>query len=121
MESQENRPIGLYAKMFNGTDEGEASTDTQSLVPENPDEQTGQEAGDKFATLLNSIYINRRDELANALMGSNLASGNILTEDRTSRDLASDEKNSGHPLYGHGMCKWPGCEVIFDDLPTFTK
>ncbi|XP_055714522.1 forkhead box protein P1 isoform X3 [Phlebotomus papatasi] len=123
VESQENRPIGgLYAKMFNGTDDGEAPTDTQSIVPENPDEQTtGQEAGDKFATLLNSIYINRRDELANALMGSNLSSGNILTEDRTSRDLASDEKNSGHPLYGHGMCKWPGCEVIFDDLPTFTK
>lgn len=24
-------------------------------------------------------------------------------------------------LYGHGVCKWPGCEVICEDLPSFMK
>ncbi|XP_041639633.1 forkhead box protein P1-B isoform X2 [Cheilinus undulatus] len=26
-----------------------------------------------------------------------------------------------HPLYGHGVCKWPGCEAIFDDFQSFLK
>ncbi|XP_077458299.1 forkhead box protein P1-B-like isoform X4 [Stigmatopora argus] len=26
-----------------------------------------------------------------------------------------------HPLYGHGVCKWPGCEAVFDDFPSFLK
>lgn len=26
-----------------------------------------------------------------------------------------------HPLYGHGICKWPGCEKLFDDSFSFTK
>ncbi|XP_033100484.1 forkhead box protein P1-like isoform X2 [Anneissia japonica] len=26
-----------------------------------------------------------------------------------------------HPLYGHGMCKWPGCETSCDDFPSFLK
>uniref|UniRef100_A0A3Q1GGR2 Forkhead box P1b n=1 Tax=Acanthochromis polyacanthus TaxID=80966 RepID=A0A3Q1GGR2_9TELE len=24
-----------------------------------------------------------------------------------------------HPLYGHGVCKWPGCEAVFDDFHSF--
>lgn len=26
-----------------------------------------------------------------------------------------------HPLYGHGMCKWPGCETVFGDFQAFLK
>lgn len=26
-----------------------------------------------------------------------------------------------HPLFDHGMCKWPGCELLFDDFQLFTK
>lgn len=26
-----------------------------------------------------------------------------------------------HPLYGNGICKWPGCEAIFDEHPAFVK
>ena len=26
-----------------------------------------------------------------------------------------------HPLYGHGVCKWPGCEAIYDNIESFTK
>lgn len=28
---------------------------------------------------------------------------------------------SAHPLYGHGVCKWPGCETPADDLVSFLK
>ncbi|XP_055313466.1 putative uncharacterized protein DDB_G0279653 isoform X2 [Sitodiplosis mosellana] len=26
-----------------------------------------------------------------------------------------------HPLYGNGICKWPGCEAIFDEHQSFVK
>lgn len=26
-----------------------------------------------------------------------------------------------HHLYGHGVCKWPGCEIICEDLQSFMK
>jgi hypothetical protein len=26
-----------------------------------------------------------------------------------------------HPLYGHGVCKWPGCEAVCDDADTFFR
>uniref|UniRef100_A0A8C2P8H2 Fork-head domain-containing protein n=1 Tax=Capra hircus TaxID=9925 RepID=A0A8C2P8H2_CAPHI len=33
------------------------------------------------------------------------------------RDSSSHEETPGsHPLYGHGECKWPGCETLCEDL-----
>lgn len=26
-----------------------------------------------------------------------------------------------HPLYGNGICKWPGCDAIFDEHQSFIK
>ncbi|XP_031699485.1 forkhead box protein P1-B isoform X2 [Anarrhichthys ocellatus] len=39
------------------------------------------------------------------------------------RDGSSLEDHSphSHPLYGHGVCKWPGCEAVFDDFYSFLK
>lgn len=32
-----------------------------------------------------------------------------------------DPSQSSHPLYGNGMCKWPGCETVFGDFQAFLK
>ncbi|XP_018589592.1 forkhead box protein P1-B isoform X3 [Scleropages formosus] len=32
-----------------------------------------------------------------------------------------DHPQHSHPLYGHGVCKWPGCEAVFDDFQSFLK
>ncbi|XP_061817390.1 forkhead box protein P2 [Nerophis lumbriciformis] len=38
------------------------------------------------------------------------------------RESSQHEENGGsHPLYGHGVCKWPGCESICDDFGQFLK
>ncbi|NP_001266189.1 forkhead box protein P4 [Taeniopygia guttata] len=38
------------------------------------------------------------------------------------RDSSSHEETPGsHPLYGHGECKWPGCETLCEDLGRFVK
>lgn len=36
--------------------------------------------------------------------------------------MAADEQmvgSGGHPLFEHGVCKWPGCEEHVDELGTF--
>ncbi|XP_032455067.1 forkhead box protein P2 isoform X5 [Nasonia vitripennis] len=35
-------------------------------------------------------------------------------------DASCNEKLQ-HPLYGHGVCKWPGCETVCDDYQAFLK
>ncbi|XP_017782192.1 PREDICTED: forkhead box protein P1 [Nicrophorus vespilloides] len=55
----------------------------------------------------------------------------VVAPGRSSREEASaedkvDRTSSGtpdrvHHLYGHGVCKWPGCENICDDLQSFIK
>ncbi|XP_058410399.1 forkhead box protein P4 isoform X4 [Diceros bicornis minor] len=38
------------------------------------------------------------------------------------RDSSSHEETpASHPLYGHGECKWPGCETLCEDLGQFIK
>ncbi|XP_072310945.1 forkhead box protein P2 isoform X2 [Eucyclogobius newberryi] len=38
------------------------------------------------------------------------------------RESSLHEENGGsHPLYGHGVCKWPGCESICEDFGQFMK
>ncbi|XP_077454544.1 forkhead box protein P1-B-like isoform X2 [Stigmatopora argus] len=32
-----------------------------------------------------------------------------------------ENASSSHPLYGNGMCKWPGCETVFGDFQAFLK
>nr|KAF6335160.1 forkhead box P1 [Pipistrellus kuhlii] len=32
-----------------------------------------------------------------------------------------EEHPHSHPLYGHGVCKWPGCEAVCEDFPSFLK
>uniref|UniRef100_A0A8C1IHD9 Forkhead box P2 n=2 Tax=Cyprinus carpio TaxID=7962 RepID=A0A8C1IHD9_CYPCA len=32
-----------------------------------------------------------------------------------------EETGASHSLYGHGVCKWPGCESICDDFGQFLK
>uniref|UniRef100_A0A8C5AK19 Forkhead box P1b n=1 Tax=Gadus morhua TaxID=8049 RepID=A0A8C5AK19_GADMO len=41
-----------------------------------------------------------------------------LTQGQSSLEEPS---HHSHPLYGHGVCKWPGCEAVFDDYHSFLK
>ncbi|KAH0548899.1 hypothetical protein KQX54_004097, partial [Cotesia glomerata] len=69
-----------------------------SLVPK---------SGASLNGLINSIA-NRRSEL----------NGTTLVDEKP-LDVSCHDK--AHPLYGHGVCKWPSCEVICDDYQSFLK
>ncbi|XP_072276847.1 forkhead box protein P1 isoform X2 [Pyxicephalus adspersus] len=37
------------------------------------------------------------------------------------RESSHEDYMQNHPLYGHGVCKWPGCEAVCEDFPSFLK
>lgn len=38
------------------------------------------------------------------------------------RDSSQESQSqSAHPLYSHGVCKWPGCDAVFGDFQSFLK
>ncbi|KAJ8016734.1 hypothetical protein DPEC_G00010430 [Dallia pectoralis] len=49
--------------------------------------------------------------------------GNHKLPSQKNRDggPVDDHTPNPHPLYGHGMCKWPGCEAVFGDFQAFLK
>ncbi|XP_008555859.1 forkhead box protein P1 isoform X9 [Microplitis demolitor] len=64
-------------------------------------------SGASLNGLINSIA-NRRSDL----------NGTTLVDEKP-LDVSCHDK--AHPLYGHGVCKWPSCEVICDDYQAFLK
>lgn len=101
-----------------------------------------------ISQFLNSIINFRRDEMNLSLNSLLTASGstavaaatavapnfllNDLNRNFMSANFGQSEQMShalsnlvaGHQQYqkyGRGTCKWPGCDLIFDDLQTFTK
>lgn len=61
-----------------------------------------------IAGLLNSTVSSRRSDM-----------NGTTPLDEKPLDVSSNDKV--HPLYGHGVCKWPGCEVICEDYQAFLK
>lgn len=46
----------------------------------------------------------------------------LMPYSKGSSTHAPHEEHSGtHPLYGHGECKWPGCEALCEDIGLFLK
>jgi hypothetical protein len=95
-----------------------------------------------ISQFLNSIINFRRDEM-NLSLNNLLSAGaspsmtptmflNDLNRNFLNSNFAGNE-HMNHALsnlvashqqyqkYGRGTCKWPGCDLVFDDLQTFTK
>ncbi|CRL08026.1 CLUMA_CG020893, isoform A [Clunio marinus] len=109
--------------------------------------KTSESPTNCISQFLNSIINFRRDEMTlnlnNILTGANQSSvaslqtpaANLLLNDLNRNFLTgsfgSDHMNPAlaslvvnhqqYSKYGRGACKWPGCDMIFDDLQTFTK
>lgn len=73
---------------------------------------------DKYSSIINSF-----------MLGAGINNNLCLDMDDNIPEHTVSEKlpfgnmhsTSGHPLYGHGICKWPGCEMSFEDLQSFAK
>ncbi|KAI1882224.1 hypothetical protein AGOR_G00248490, partial [Albula goreensis] len=50
-----------------------------------------------------------------------MVNGQSSTLNVRRESLLHEETGASHSLYGHGVCKWPGCESICDDFGQFLK
>ncbi|CAK9812694.1 Forkhead box protein P4 [Anthophora plagiata] len=76
--------------------------------PESHQNSNVPKSGAGLNGLLNSTVSSRRSEM-----------NGTTPLDEKPLDVSSNDK--AHPLYGHGVCKWPGCEVICEDYQAFLK
>ncbi|KAL4646403.1 forkhead box protein P1-B-like isoform X2 [Arapaima gigas] len=70
----------------------------------------------------NGAGIHSTEDLPSAAAGSPLPfSQQAAVNGQPKRESSTPEAQGSHPLYGHGVCKWPGCEALFDDIHAFLK
>nr|AAI70419.1 Unknown (protein for MGC:197146) [Xenopus laevis] len=73
---------------------------------------------DLSTTCVSSTAQPKTSLLLNSQASTN-GQASVLTLKRESS--SHEEYTHNHPLYGHGVCKWPGCETICEDFPSFLK
>ncbi|XP_046895996.1 forkhead box protein P1-B-like isoform X3 [Hypomesus transpacificus] len=90
-----------------------------SVLPISPSTTQGCENGTKsssdgeISSLLQKSQPHSQQSTTNGHHGLN-------TLKKIDSSLEEFAQNT-HPLYGHGMCKWPGCETVFGDFQAFLK
>ncbi|XP_051280621.1 forkhead box protein P1 isoform X2 [Dicentrarchus labrax] len=83
-----------------------------SVLPTSPVTASGCENG--------SIMSTGGDTRESSSQQSTTNGHHALLKRKESGSLDENTQNS-HPLYGNGMCKWPGCETVFGDFQAFLK
>ncbi|XP_072238948.1 forkhead box protein P1-B isoform X2 [Leuresthes tenuis] len=57
----------------------------------------------------------------NPLLNQHAATNGQYMSHKREGSTLEEPSHHSHPLYGHGVCKWPGCEAVFDDFQSFLK
>lgn len=83
-----------------------------SVLPTSPITAPGCENGSILSTGGDTRESSSQQSATNGL--------HTLMKRKESAPLDENTQNS-HPLYGNGMCKWPGCETVFGDFQAFLK
>nr|XP_054752172.1 forkhead box protein P1-like isoform X2 [Lytechinus pictus] len=89
--------------------------------PGGPEEGKGTPAS-SVAAMLPGLGGHHRHMMNGLLDGSHIHPGFLLAHQGLMlphEDRLANPNN--HPLYAHGMCKWPGCETVCEDFPAFLK
>ncbi|XP_055366010.1 forkhead box protein P1-B-like isoform X2 [Betta splendens] len=83
-----------------------------SVLPTNPTAAAGCENGSILSTSGDSRE-------SSSQQPTNNSHHSVLK--RKESGSVDEITQTSHPLYGNGMCKWPGCETVFGDFQAFLK
>uniref|UniRef100_A0A667ZJ71 Forkhead box protein P1-B-like n=1 Tax=Myripristis murdjan TaxID=586833 RepID=A0A667ZJ71_9TELE len=83
-----------------------------SVLPTSPTTAPGCENGSSLSSA--------GDTRESSCQQSTTNGHHMLSKKKDSGSL-DDHTQTSHPLYGNGMCKWPGCETVFGDFQAFLK
>ncbi|XP_029974941.1 forkhead box protein P1-B-like isoform X1 [Salarias fasciatus] len=83
-----------------------------SVLPTSPPAAPGSE---------NGSILSSGGETRESSIQQSSANGHQTLLKRKDSGPAEESTQNSHPLYGNGMCKWPGCETVFGDFQAFLK
>uniref|UniRef100_A0A8D0H8A7 Forkhead box P1 n=1 Tax=Sphenodon punctatus TaxID=8508 RepID=A0A8D0H8A7_SPHPU len=105
--------------------QGMIPTELQQLWKEVTSSHTAEETGsnhpsslDLSTTCVSSSAPSKASLIINPHASTN---GQLSVHTPKRESLSHEEHSHSHPLYGHGVCKWPGCEAVCDDFQSFLK
>ncbi|XP_008103589.1 forkhead box protein P1 isoform X6 [Anolis carolinensis] len=105
--------------------QGMIPTELQQLWKEVTGSHTAEEAVsnnhsslDLSTTCLSSSASSKTSLIINPHASTN---GQLSVHTPKRESLSHEEHSHSHPLYGHGVCKWPGCEAVCEDFQSFLK
>uniref|UniRef100_A0A8C4T6Q7 FOXP coiled-coil domain-containing protein n=1 Tax=Erpetoichthys calabaricus TaxID=27687 RepID=A0A8C4T6Q7_ERPCA len=101
---------------------GMISTELQQLWKEltGKDECAGNSHNnvDLTASPVKSPTTLKSSSIVNHQTASN---GHQMSQMQKREQTCNEDYQQSHPLYCHGVCKWPGCEAVFEDFQSFIK
>nr|XP_056709067.1 forkhead box protein P1 isoform X6 [Euleptes europaea]XP_056709078.1 forkhead box protein P1 isoform X6 [Euleptes europaea]XP_056709094.1 forkhead box protein P1 isoform X6 [Euleptes europaea] len=105
--------------------QGMIPTELQQLWKEVTGSHTAEEAVsnnhsslDLSTTCISSSASSKTPLIINPHASTN---GQLSVHTPKRESLSHEEHSHSHPLYGHGVCKWPGCEAVCEDFQSFLK
>ena len=105
--------------------QGMIPTELQQLWKEVTSSHTAEEAAsnnhsslDLSTTCISSSAPSKTSLIINPHASTN---GQLSVHTPKRESLSHEEHSHSHPLYGHGVCKWPGCEAVCEDFQSFLK
>ncbi|XP_053146504.1 forkhead box protein P1 isoform X8 [Hemicordylus capensis] len=105
--------------------QGMIPTELQQLWKEVTGSHTAEEAVsnnhsslDLSTTCISSSASSKTSLIINPHAATN---GQLSVHTPKRESLSHEEHSHSHPLYGHGVCKWPGCEAVCEDFQSFLK
>ncbi|KAM4795439.1 LOW QUALITY PROTEIN: forkhead box protein P4 [Rhinophrynus dorsalis] len=105
-----------------GLSQAVSPSDLQQLLKEmsnSQEDSSKQESMDLSTSITTSYPITK---VSPPTMHPSLPNGQSALQN-SRRDSSSHYEMcpSSHPLYGHGECRWPGCEALCEDMGQFLK
>ncbi|XP_075794756.1 forkhead box protein P1 isoform X10 [Pelodiscus sinensis] len=105
--------------------QGMIPTELQQLWKEVTSSHTAEETAsnnhsslDLSTTCVSSSAPSKTSLIINPHASTN---GQLSVHTPKRESLSHEEHSHSHPLYGHGVCKWPGCEAVCEDFQSFLK
>ncbi|XP_073398572.1 forkhead box protein P4 isoform X1 [Dendrobates tinctorius] len=107
---------------LSGLPQAVSPSDLQQLLKEmsnNQEDSNKQDPAELSSTISTSFSSNK---MSPPIIHPSLPNGQSAMQNPR-RDSSSQYEvpPSSHPLYGHGECRWPGCEALCEDMGQFIK
>ncbi|XP_051961242.1 forkhead box protein P1-B-like isoform X2 [Xyrauchen texanus] len=103
--------LSVPSALTNTLSQGLIPAELQKLWKESADTRQEEKSRDKSPSPPKTQIINHHSS----------TNGHHMPRPSQRDSSQESHSHSAHPLYSHGVCKWPGCDAVFGDFQSFLK